>query len=106
MATVHSVGFTPPKNCQVLVTANATLFSRHGSGNAGNFSLALNQTGQSVQSSDITWLGAREQQSMIKRFIFNVVGGLYAVASLEVSRPSVGGYSFSDIEITVEMVIR
>lgn len=106
MATVHSVGFTPPVACQVIVTANATLYSRHGSGIEGNFSLALNQTGQAVQNSDITTLGARDPAGMIKRFIFNVVGGAFAVASLEVTRPGVGGYSFSDIEITVEMVLR
>lgn len=106
MATVHSVGFTPPYACQVIVTANATIFSRHGSGIAGNFYLALNQTGQSLQTSDVTGLGARSQQSMIKRFIFNVAGGQFAIASLEVTRPGTGGYSFSDIEITVEMVLR
>jgi hypothetical protein len=106
MPTVHSVGFTPPIACQVIVTANATVFSRHGSGISGNFSLALNQAGQALQASDVTVLGARDQQSMIKRFIFNVVGGQFAIASLEVTRPGVGGYSFSDIEITVEQVLR
>jgi len=59
-----------------------------------------------VQTSDVTGMGARDPQSIIKRFIFNAVGGAFAVASLEATRPGTGGYSFSDIEITVEMIIR
>lgn len=89
----------------MIVTANATLYSRHGSGIAGNFRLSLTQ-GASYTESDYTTLGARDPAGMIKRFIFDVSGGVSAVAALEATRPGVGGYRFDDIEITVEVVKR
>lgn len=105
MAVVHAVGFTPEVTCQVIVTANATLYSRHGSGIAGSFRLSISQ-GAAYTESDYTSMGARDPAAVIKRYIFDVTGGVAAVAALEVTRPGVGGYQFDDIEITVEVVKR
>lgn len=105
MAIIHNVGFMPEVSCQVIVTANATLYSRNGSGSAGNFRLSLTQ-GASFVESDYTAMGARERAAVMKRFIFNVSGGVSAVAALEATIPSAGGYRFDDIEITVEIVKR
>lgn len=104
MATIHSITFTPAVDCTLVVSVTADLFTRKASG--ANGSARLFRTQGSTVNGDAIVFTTRSEASFAQQATFTCTGGSSVTVGLDATRPGVGGYSFSNINLKVEQIKR
>jgi hypothetical protein len=104
MATIHSVTFTPAVDCTLIVSVTADLFTRRTSG--ANGSARLYRTQGSTVNGDPIYFTNRGEGSFAQQATFTCTGGSSVTVGLDATRPGIGAYSFSNINLKVEQIKR